>query len=90
MGRSLQSAFAAIPDRRGTHGRRHSLPAILSLAVSAMLSGTRSLYAIHQWGRRHDTDTARLRGSHDKSYPPQNARRIRLAPGIQCPGCGRF
>ena len=59
MGRNLQPAFAAILDRRGAHGRRHSLPAILSLAVVAMISGARSLYAIHQWGRCQDADTVR-------------------------------
>ena len=59
MGRNLQSAFAAIPDRRGAHGRRYSLLAILSLAVGAMLSSARSLYAIHQWGRCQDADTVR-------------------------------
>ena len=51
LGRSLVAAFATVPDRRGRHGRRHPLPAILSLATAAMLSGARSLYAIGQGGR---------------------------------------
>lgn len=51
LGRSLLAAFATVPDRRGRHGRRHPLPAILALATAAMLSGARSLYAIGQWGR---------------------------------------
>ena len=29
------------------------MPAVLALAVCAMLSGARSLYAIAQWGREH-------------------------------------
>ena len=46
LGRGLLAVFAALPDTRGRHGRRHSLPAILALATAAMLSGARSLYAI--------------------------------------------
>lgn len=51
MGRGLLAAFAAVPDPRSRHGRRHPLPAILALATAAMLSGARSVYAIAQWGR---------------------------------------
>ncbi|MGH2603414.1 MAG: transposase family protein [Dehalococcoidia bacterium] len=51
MGQDLLAAFAAVPDPRSPHGRRHPLPAILALATAAMLSGARSLYAIAQWGR---------------------------------------
>jgi hypothetical protein len=48
---SLWEAFSAVPDPRGRHGRRHPLPAVLTLAAVAMLSGARSLYAIAQFGR---------------------------------------
>lgn len=51
MGEGLLAAFATVPDPRSPHGRRHPLPAILTLATAAMLSGARSLYAIAQWGR---------------------------------------
>jgi len=51
LGPGLLAVFAALPDTRGRHGRRHSLAAILTLATAAMLSGARSLYAIGQWGR---------------------------------------
>jgi len=51
LGPGLLAVFAVLPDTRGRHGRRHSLPAILALATAAMLSGARSLYAIGQWGR---------------------------------------
>lgn len=51
MGAGLLAAFAAVPDPRSPHGRRHPLPAMLALATAAMLSGARSLYAIAQWGR---------------------------------------
>jgi hypothetical protein len=51
IGPGLLAVFAALPDTRGRHGRRHPLPAILTLATVAMLAGARSLYAIGQWGR---------------------------------------
>ena len=49
----LRGALELVPDHRSSQGRRHSLEAILSLAVCAMLCGARSLYAIAQWGRAH-------------------------------------
>jgi len=51
MGKNLLESFQSIPDLRGKNGKRHPLPAILALAVAAMISGVRSLYAIFQWGR---------------------------------------
>lgn len=51
IGPSLLAAFARVPDVRSRHGRRYPLPALLTLATAAMLSGARSLYAIAQWGR---------------------------------------
>lgn len=48
---SLWEVFAEVPDPRDSQGRRHPLPAVLTLAVVAMLSGARSLYAIAQFGR---------------------------------------
>src|SRR5260370_14958296 len=51
LGPSLLAAFARVPDVRSRHGRRSTLPALLTLATAAMLSGARSLYAIAQWGR---------------------------------------
>jgi DDE family transposase len=53
IGPSLLVAFARVPDVpdvRSRHGRRYSLPALLTLATVAMLCGARSLYAIAQWG----------------------------------------
>jgi hypothetical protein len=48
---SLWEAFEEVPDPRGAQGRRHPLPAILTLTAVAMLSGARSLYAVAQFGR---------------------------------------
>src|SRR4030081_1920614 len=48
---SLLEVLAQIPDPRSRRGRRHPMPAILSLAVLAMLTGCKSYEAIAQFGR---------------------------------------
>lgn len=48
---SLWDAFADVPDPRKASGRRHPLRAVLTLCAVATLSGSRSLYAIAQFGR---------------------------------------
>lgn len=62
LGRSLLEAFVKVPDPRGAKGRRHPLPAVLTLAVAAMLSGARSIYAIYQWGRLQNSEVVRALG----------------------------
>lgn len=62
LSRQLLPAFAAIPDPRSVHGRRHPLSAILMLATVAMLSGARSLYAVAQWGRQQPLSVVRALG----------------------------
>ena len=59
---SLLAALAEVPDPRSRHGRRHPLPAILSLAVVAMLSGAKSYQAIAQFGRDQGFALAHLLG----------------------------
>lgn len=48
---SLLDVLADIPDPRHRRGIRHPLPAILGLAVLAMLTGCKSYQAIAQFGR---------------------------------------
>jgi len=48
---SLWSMFGRVRDPRDAHGKQHALPALLTLAATAMLCGCRSLYAISQWLR---------------------------------------
>lgn len=60
--RPLIEVLACIPDPRGARGKRHPLTAILALACAAMLCGSRSLYAIAQWGRDHGVEMARALG----------------------------
>jgi hypothetical protein len=50
---SLWEVFASLPDPRDARGRRHPLPALLSLAAVALLAGMRSLEAIAQFARDH-------------------------------------
>jgi hypothetical protein len=62
IGQSLLETFRQVPDPRSAHGRRHPLPAVLTLATAAMLSGARSLYAIAQWGRLQPPEVLRALG----------------------------
>lgn len=59
---SLLDALAQVPDPRSRHGRRHPLPAILGLAVVAMLSGAQGYQAIAQFGREKGFGLAHLLG----------------------------
>lgn len=56
---SLLEALSNVPDPRHARGRRYRLASVLTLAVCAMLSGARSLYAIAQWGRDHNAAEVR-------------------------------
>ncbi len=48
---SLWDCFAGVPDPRHERGKRHPLRAVLTLCSVALLSGSRSLYAVAQFGR---------------------------------------
>lgn len=67
--RSLAEALADVPDPRKSRGKRHELAGILALAVCAMLCGSRSLYAIAQWGRDHGPFMAETLGFRRKKTP---------------------
>jgi len=58
----LIEVFAEIPDFRHCRGKRHPLPAILSLACCAMLCGYRTYSAIAEWGRNYGTGMAQALG----------------------------
>ena len=68
--RSLAEALAEVPDPRRAKGKRHEMAAILALAVCAMLCGSRSLYAIAQWGRDHGSGMAEALGFRRRRKTP--------------------
>lgn len=49
---TLWTALEGIEDRRTRKGRRFPLPAMIAIALCAMLSGANDLMAIFRWGRR--------------------------------------
>jgi predicted transposase YbfD/YdcC len=51
---SLAAAFAAVPDPRRAASVLYPLPAILALAVAALLANHLSVLAIAEWGARQD------------------------------------
>jgi predicted transposase YbfD/YdcC len=52
--RSLAAAFAQVPDPRRAASVVYPLPAILALAVAAILANHLSVLAIAEWGARQD------------------------------------
>ena len=58
----LIEVFAEMPDWRCGRGKRHPLPAMLSLACCAMLCGYRSDSAIAAWGRNYGARIAQALG----------------------------
>jgi predicted transposase YbfD/YdcC len=53
---SLSAAFADLRDPRRQASIRYPLPALLSLAVSALLAGQRSVLAIAEWAAQQPAD----------------------------------
>ena len=66
---SLWEAFGDVPDPRQASGRRYPLQAVLTLTSVAMLSGSRSLYAIAQFGRDYGPEFAKSMGFAKGSTP---------------------
>ncbi|HET6952182.1 MAG TPA: transposase family protein [Acidimicrobiales bacterium] len=91
----LVAALAQVPDPRDRRGVRHPAPAVLALAIAAVLAGSRSFYAIGQWiagagqktlqaaGARRDPGSGRYVGPDEKTVRglvrPRRRRRV---------GCG--
>ena len=61
-GVSLWDRLETIPDRRGRKGRQYGLPAVMVLALAAMLSGADNLRSIFRWGRRLPSEALFLLG----------------------------
>ena len=54
--------LGTIADRRGRKGRQYPLPALLAIAIAAMLAGANDLRAIFRWGRRLKPEALALFG----------------------------
>ena len=66
--RHLLDILAEVPDFRNKRGKRHPLPAILALAIIAMMAGCRSYTAIAEYGRTYHKDLAKALGfTHTKT-----------------------
>ena len=90
LGRSgqegLLTALSQVPDPRDARGIRHRLPAVLAMAVAAVLAGNTSFYAIGQWiagasqktlkalDARQDPATGRYLGPDEKTVRQLCAR----------------
>ena len=59
---SLWEVLGTIADRRGRKGRQYPLPALLAIAIAAMLAGANDLRAIFRWGRRLKPEALALFG----------------------------
>src|SRR3954451_22884586 len=61
-GASLMELLEGIHDPRHARGKRHPLPALLNLAVVAMLAGMSSYEAIVQFGKERGGEFLKLLG----------------------------
>lgn len=76
-GGSVPDCFAAVPDPRKRRGRRHSLPCILALVLTAMLHGKTKLADITAWIAAADQGTLAALGARTGSS------------GSRIPPCGK-
>ena len=68
---SLAAAFATVPDPRREASVTYPLPAVLALAVAALLCAHVSVLAMAEWGARQPADLLRRLGFHDGHAPCQ-------------------
>ena len=69
---SLAAAFAAVPDPRRAASVVYPLPAVLALAVAALLANHLSVLAIAEWGARQDGALLAALGFADGRTPCQS------------------
>jgi hypothetical protein len=73
--RSLLRDLAHITDPRQRRGRRHPLPAVLAMAICAVLAGARSLAAIGEWAQDAPEPVLTALGLGSVSLPPDTVVR---------------
>lgn len=78
---SLADVLGAVPDPRSRHGRRYSLPFLLTCLVAAMLCDCDSLEAVGQWCREHRALLRELFGSRPHLTPCESTFR-KLLPRL--------
>lgn len=69
---SLAAAFAAVPDPRRAASVVYPLPAVLALAVAAILANHLSVLAIAEWGARQEAALLATLGFADGRTPCQS------------------
>jgi DDE_Tnp_1-associated len=69
---SLTAAFAHLPDPRRARSVPYALPALLALAVAAILCTHLSVLAIAEWGARQSPDLLRTLGFTEGCTPCQS------------------
>jgi len=82
--RTLQGAFAAIPDPRARRGQRYDLPFLLTCLVGALLCDCNSLDAVGRWTRDQRALLARVCGERQHCTPTGSLYR-RLLPRLSAP-----
>ena len=60
--RTLQAAFASIPDPRKRRGQRYDLPFLLTCLVAALWCDCNSVEAVGRWARDQRTVLTRVCG----------------------------
>lgn len=70
--RSLAAAFGQVPDPRRTASVAYALPAILTLAVAAILANHLSVLAMAEWGARQSPEVLRTLGFPEGRTPCQS------------------
>jgi hypothetical protein len=72
--------FTLVPDPRDPRGVRHALATVLTLALTAVLAGARTLLAIAEWTQDADRDTlSRIGIDPDRALPSESTLRRTLA-----------
>ncbi len=69
---SLLAAFADMPDPRRAASGRYPLPAILALAVAAILANHLSVLAMAEWGTRQSQELLAALGFPSSHTPCQS------------------
>src|SRR5262245_23254059 len=70
--RSLAAAFARVPDPRRAKSVTYPLPALLTLAVAALLANHLSVLAIAEWGARQTPEVLYALGLPEGRTPRQS------------------